>query len=39
VVAATAAGRQGYAVLDAPAHHADRLVVDLIPQASEFRDR
>lgn len=38
VVAATAAGRQGYAVLDAPAPDADRLVAELIPQASDFRD-
>lgn len=39
VVAATAAGRQGYAVLDAPASVADALVVDLIPQASHFGRR
>lgn len=36
VVVATAAGRQGYPILDVPVELTDSLVVDLVPQASAF---
>ncbi|MEI2827148.1 MAG: PH domain-containing protein [Dermatophilaceae bacterium] len=39
VIAATAAGRQGYRILDVPADRAEALVTELVPQAWAFVDR
>lgn len=38
VVVATAAGRQGYRILDVPAERSEELVVELVPQARAFCD-